>query len=327
MKIIITGGTGLIGKALCAEFATDGHDVTVLSRNPEKAQRKMASGTKLEKWDAKTANGWGYLADGADAIINLAGAGIADKRWTPSRKEAIYQSRLDAGQAVVEAVKAATNKPSVVIQSSAVGYYGVDNGDNVLTENSGPGSDYLAQVCFDWEASTSALDAMGVRRPVIRTGIVLSNDGGAWPKIKLPFLLFAGGPLGSGKQWYPWIHIDDEIRAIKFLLENAEANGVFNLSAPEPVTNKQLAKTTGRVMGRPGFVPAPGAAMKIALGEMATIVLDGQRAVPHKLEELGFSFEYPYIEEAVRELTGKAPRKTTNAPTKVAESPQLEKVA
>lgn len=326
MKILITGGTGLIGKALCTEFVADGHDVTVLSRNPEKAQGKMPSGTKLEQWDSKTANGWGHLADGADAIINLAGAGIADGRWTASRKEVIYQSRLDAGKAVVEAVEAAKNKPSVVLQASAVGYYGVDNGNNMLTESSGPGSDYLAQVCFDWEASTSALDKMGIRRPILRTGIVLSNDGGAWPKIKLPFLMvIAGGPLGSGKQWYPWIHIDDEVRAIKFLLENEQANGAFNLSAPNPVTNKELAQTTGRVMGRPSLMPAPEFAMKAVLGEMATVVLDGQRAVPQKLEEMGFEFEYAYAEDAIRELTGAAP--SANQRIKVAESPQLEKVA
>lgn len=304
MQIIITGGTGLIGKALYIELAADGHDVTILSRNPEKTRSSMPAETKIVQWDGKTAEGWGHLANGADAIINLAGAGIADKRWSAARKEVIYQSRMDVGNAIVEAVTAATVKPSVVIQSSAVGYYGVDNGDTPLTEASGPGSDYLAQVCFDWETSTSALDEMGIRRPVLRTGIVLSNKGGAWPKIKLPFMLIiAGGPLGSGKQWYPWIHMTDQVRAIQFILENPEANGAFNLSAPTPVTNKELAKITGSVMGRPSFFPTPAFAMKAVLGEMATIVLDGQRAVPDKLQEMGFTYKYPTAESAVRQLT------------------------
>lgn len=303
MQILIAGGTGLIGKALYTELTADGHDVTILSRNPDKARTSMPAETKFAQWDGKTAVGWGDLVDGSDAIINLAGAGIADRRWSAARKAVVYQSRMDVGNAIVEAVTAATVKPAVVIQASAVGYYGADNGDTELTEASGPGSDFLAQVCFDWESSTAALDSMGIRRPILRTGIVLSNKGGAWPKIKLPFMLFAGGPLGSGKQWYPWIHMTDEVRAIKFILENPEANGSFNLSAPTPVTNKELAKITGSVMGRPSFFPAPGFALKIALGEMATIVLDGQRVVPHKLEEMGFTFKYPDAESAVRELS------------------------
>lgn len=324
MQVIITGGTGLIGKALYTELVADGHDVTVLSRNPDNTRSKMPAEAKVVQWDGKTANGWDHLADGADAIINLAGAGIADKRWSASRKEVIYQSRIDVGKAVVEAVTAANKKPSVVMQASAVGYYGTDNDDTILTESSGPGSDYLAQVCFDWEASTAALDQMSIRRPVLRTGIVLSNKGGAWPKIKLPFMfVIAGGPLGSGKQWYPWIHITDQVRAMKFILENPEANGVFNLSAPNPLTNKELAKVTGRVMGRPSFFPTPGFGMKIALGEMATIVLDGQRAVPHKLQQMGFTFKYPTAEAAVRNLTG---AKQQHSTTHEEEEPQLEKV-
>jgi len=324
MQVIITGGTGLIGKALYTELVADGHDVTVLSRNPSSTRSKMPAETKVVQWDGKTANGWGHLADGADAIINLAGAGIADKRWSASRKEAIYQSRMDVGKAVVEAVTAANKKPSVVIQASAVGYYGSDSGDTVLTESSGPGGGYLAQVCFDWESSTAALDKMGIRRPILRTGIVLSNKGGAWPKIKLPFMFwFAGGPLGSGKQWYPWIHIVDTARSIKFILENPEANGVFNLSAPNPLTNKEFAKVIGSVMGRPSFFPTPGFGMKIALGEMATIVLDGQRVVPHKLQEMGFTFKYPTAEAAVRNLTG---AKQQHSNQDAAEDPQLEQV-
>ncbi|MEZ4656832.1 MAG: TIGR01777 family oxidoreductase [Caldilineaceae bacterium] len=301
MRIIITGGTGLIGKALSSHLIKQQHEVIVLSRNPRNA-RGVPFGAQVAGWDAKSAEGWGELVEGADAIVNLAGAGIADSRWSERRKRLILESRLHAGQAVVQAVKAAQNPPKVVIQASAVGYYGGNRGDVVVTEESGPGGDFLAQVCFDWERSTAELDAMGVRRPVIRTGIVLSNQGGAWPKIKLPFLLFAGGPLGSGKQWYPWIHMDDEVRAIQFLIEQPDATGPYNLCAPAPLPNKELAKVIGRVMGRPAFMPAPAFALKAVLGEMAAILLDGQRAMPQRLTEAGFTFNYPTAAAAVESL-------------------------
>lgn len=303
MRVIITGGSGLIGRSLAAKLINDKHDVIILSRSPQRA-KGIPAGVKVEKWDAVTSAGWGHLADGADAIVNLAGAGIADARWSAKRKELIGESRMLAGRAVVEAVEAAENKPKVVIQASAVGYYGGSDSDTILTEESSPGSDYLAQICFEWERSTKAVEAMGVRLAIIRTGIVLSNSGGAWPKIKLPFTFFAGGPLGSGNQWYPWIHIADQVRAIEFLINNESVSGVFNLTAPVPVTNKAMAQTIGGVMGRPAFMPAPGFAMKAALGEMATILLDGQRAIPERLTQLGFTFHYPEIEEAVRNLTG-----------------------
>ena len=261
----------------------------------------MPNDVKLVQWDGQSAAGWGPLAAGAGAIINLAGEGIADGRWSNERKEAILKSRVDAGKAVLQAIQQATPKPSVLIQSSAVGYYG-PRGDEIITETSSPGGDFLARVCFEWEASTAAAAQQGVRRPVIRTGIVFSNAGGAFPQLMLPFRLFAGGPVGSGKQWYPWIHREDEVRAILFLLQHEQANGPFNLSAPSPLTNKELALTIGKVMGRPAIFPAPGFALKTLFGEMATVILDGQRAVPHHLQELGFIFKYPTAEEALREL-------------------------
>lgn len=301
MRIIITGGTGLIGKALASHLIKQEHEVIVLSRNPQSA-RGVPFGAQIEGWDAETAAGWGALVDGADAIVNLAGAGIADTRWSEKRKQIILKSRMDAGKAVVEAVKAAQNPPKVVIQSSAVGYYGGNRGDRVVTEESGPGGDFLAQVCFDWERSTAEIDDLGIRRPIIRTGIVLSNKGGAWPKLKLPFVLFAGGPVGSGDQWYPWIHIQDEVRAIQFLIEHPEATGPYNLCAPEPLPNKALAKVIGSVMGRPAFMPAPSIAMKTLFGEMSTVLLDGQRAIPQRLQESGFDFRFPTARAAVQNL-------------------------
>lgn len=320
MRIIITGGTGLIGRPLSQALAAEGHEVIVLSRQPEKVNN-VPAGVKVQKWDGKSAEGWGELADGAGAIVNLAGAGIADQRWSAARKQLIRQSRIDAGKAVMEAIAAANAKPGVLIQASAVGYYGVQNGDAQLTESASPGGDFLSKVCFDWEASTAPVAKLGVRRAVIRTGVVLSNEGGAFPKQVLPFKLFAGGPVGSGKQWYPWIHIDDEVRAIQFLIANERASGPFNLTAPNPVTNQEFGRLIGEVLGRPAFIPAPGFAMKIAFGEMSVILLEGQRAVPQKLLELGFKFKYETAQAALRALLGGQPAASTASATPQEKAP------
>lgn len=301
MRIIITGGTGLIGRALCPLLLTDRHLVTVLSRNPDDVQG-MPSGVTVAKWDGKTTEGWGHLVNSTDAILNLAGAGIADRPWTAKRKQVIRESRIQAGLAVQKAIQQATQKPKVLIQASAVGYYGAHHDDAIITEDGAAGSDFLAKVCFDWELSTAPISKLGVRRPIIRTGVVLSKAGGAFAKMVLPFKFFAGGPLGSGKQWIPWIHIADQVRAIKFVLDDPRANGPINLSAPNPVTNQQFSEILGATMRRPAFIPTPAIAMKTLLGEMSTIVLDGQRVVPQKLEQLGFTFTYPTLREALRPL-------------------------
>jgi len=300
MRIIITGGTGLIGGALAANLANDGHEVILLSRAPERTT-SLPSGVRAERWDGRTATGWGSLADGADAIVNLAGEGIASGRWTEERKRRIRESRVNAGQAVVEAVKTVARKPGVVIQSSAVGYYGV-HGDEEITESTPAGDDYLAGVAVAWENSTAPVEAMGVRRAVIRTGVVLSNKGGALPQMLLPFKLFAGGPLGNGKQWLPWIHIADEVSAIRFLIENRQASGAFNLCAPNPLTNAEFGRVVGRVMGRPAFMPTPAFALRLVFGEMATVLLDGQRQIPKRLLELSFAFRFPSAEAALKEI-------------------------
>ena len=301
MRIIITGGTGLIGKALCPLLLADGHLVTVLSRSPD-AARGMPRGIRIEEWDGKTPEGWGQLVNGADAMINLAGAGIADRAWTAQRKQLLRESRIHAGLAIQKAIQQAAQKPKVLIQSSAVGYYGAHNDDELITETAAPGKDFLAKVCFDWEMSTAPVSKMGVRRPVIRTGVVLSKEGGALPKMLLPFKFFAGGPIGSGKQWLPWIHITDQVRAIKFLLDHPSADGPFNLAAPNPVNNKQFGEILGAIMRRPAFMPTPGVAMKAIFGEMSTVLLDGQRVVPQRLEELGFAFTYSTLREALSDL-------------------------
>lgn len=305
MRVIITGGTGLIGSALAKNLAADGHEVIALSRDP--AKHTFPQGVNGVAWDSKTAVGWGHLADGADAIVNLAGApiagtGLLPSRWTEERKRRIRQSRIDAGTAVTEAVAAATNKPKLVIQSSGIDYYGDVHSDKLITETSPNGSGFLADVTMAWENSTAGVEAMGVRRVIIRTGIVLSLDSGALPITVLPFKFFAGGPLGSGEQWWPWIHLDDEVRAIRFLLEDGSASGPYNLCAPNPLKNKDFAKKIGQVMNRPAFFPTPAFALKLGLGEIAAIVLDGRRAIPQKLQSEGFDFKFPTAEAALRDL-------------------------
>ena len=300
MRVLITGGTGFIGRELAASLAGDGHTAVLLSRSAAQVTG-LPAGVRAERWDGRTDEGWSSLADGADAIVNLAGENIGVGRWTTERKERIRQSRLNAGRAVVETVTRVTRKPRVVVQASAVGYYG-PHGPEQIPEETPAGQDFLAQVCRDWEASTVPVEALGVRRAVIRTGVALSKRGGALPRMMLPFRFFVGGRLGNGRQWVPWIHMRDEVRAIRFLIENESSSGAFNLTAPHPVTNAEFAHTLGRELGRPSFMPAPAFALRTLFGEMATILLDGQRAVSQRLVQVGFDFEFPELGPALRDL-------------------------
>lgn len=301
MRTLITGGTGLIGRALAESLAADGYEVIILSRNPAQAQG-LPAGVEAEQWDGRTAQSWGHLADGAAAIINLAGESIAARRWTAEHKRRIIDSRLNAGRAVVEAIGAAAVRPTVLIQASAVGYYGPCD-DEEIAEDAGPGNDFLArQVAVPWEESTASVEAMGVRRVVIRTGVVLSQKGGALPRMVLPFKLLIGGPLGNGRQWFPWIHLADEVAAIRFLMERADASGAFNLTAPNPLTNAEFSRVVGHVMSRPAWIPTPALALRLLLGEMATVLLDGQRAIPRRLQQSGFTFKFPHVELALRDI-------------------------
>jgi uncharacterized protein len=305
MRVIITGGTGQIGRPLIADLLKQGYEVVVLSRSPGVIEG-LPKDVIIEGWDARTAKGWGHLADGAGAIVNLAGENIAGEgflpaKWTDERKKRIIDSRVNAGKAVAEAVEQAAKKPGVVIQASAVGYYG-PRGSEEITEDTPPGSDFLAKVCLDWEASSASVEKLGVRRAVIRTGIPLSFEEGALSRMALPFKLFAGGPLGSGKQQFPWIHPADETGAIRFLIENSNASGAFNLTAPNPLSNAEFSRVLGKVMGRPSFVPAPAFAFEMAFGEAASLVLTGQRAVPKRLLEAGYKFQFTDAEAALRDI-------------------------
>lgn len=298
-RIIITGGTGFIGAPLARQLAA-AYEVIVLSRNPA-AVGSLGSGVQVAAWDGRTAQGWGRLADGAFAIINLAGENLSAGRWTAARKRAIVESRQHAGQAVLAAIEQAAVKPAVLVQSSAVGYYG-PRGDEKITESEKPGSSFDAATCVTWEKITEPVEALGVRRVIIRTGVVIEKHGGALARMALPFQLFIGGPVGSGRQYFPWIHLADEINAIQFLLENPQARGVFNLSAPNPVTMKEFAAALGKALGRPSFMPVPAFALQLLFGEMASILLNGQRAIPTRLQQAGFTFHYPTVDAALAHI-------------------------
>jgi hypothetical protein len=301
-KIIISGATGFIGRVLCRELIDRGYEVVVLSRNPVKGTALLSKSLQVVSWDAKTADGWQQFADGTLGIINLAGENIAGGRWTQPRKQKIIESRLAAGRAIVEVVSRARHKPRVVIQASGIGYYG-SRGDALLDETSAAGQGFLADVAAQWEQTTSAVVSMGVRQVIIRTGIVLGHDGGFLSRILLPFKLFMGGHMGSGTQWLSWIHRAAEVRAICFLLERDDLSGAFNLCAPNPLAAREFFRVVGTVMGRPSWLPVPGFALRLMLGEMAEeLILSGQRAVPRRLLEAGYHFKYPEAEAALQEI-------------------------
>lgn len=294
MRIVITGGTGFLGGALVGRLRGDGHAVTVLTRGP--------GGTGSVHWDPETpAPEWTSTIDGADGVIHLAGASIAGGRWTSKRKAIIRDSRVTSTRAIVAAIRAARQPPRVLVSGSAMGVYG-SRGDEPLTENSPQGSDFLASVGIEWERE--ALAAAAVTRVVlVRTGLALGRSGGALPQMALPFYFFAGGPIGSGNQYMSWIHRDDWVEMVRWSLLNDAVSGPLNATAPNPVTNREFAKTLGRVLRRPGFMPTPAFALRLALGEMAeALLLGGQRVLPAQAQSLGYAFRYPLLEPALRAL-------------------------
>jgi hypothetical protein len=302
------GGTGLIGRALGERLAREGHEVIALSRNPQRAP-ETSSEVRTVAWDGKSARGWGELADGAEVIVNLAGESIGGVslldilfgRWTEERKRRIVESRADAGRAVVEAVRAAKKKPRLVIQASGSGFYGTHR-DEELGEDAEAGDDFLARTCLEWEAASEPVRAFGVRHAVTRSGVVLAKRGGIFPMVLLPFRFFAGGPLGSGRQWFPWIHLDDEVEGMRALIHQDDAHGPYNFAAPESVRSTDVARAVGRAMRRPAFFRTPSFLLRLMLGEKAILVLEGQRPVPRRLLKTGFAFRFPTLEMALADL-------------------------
>lgn len=298
-RIIVTGASGFIGRALVRDLAANGYEVVALTRDPEKALARLPRAVTWAKWNGRTAAGWGGLADGARAIVNLAGDNLAEGRWTKAKKARILASRVDAGSAVAEAVRAAMTKPQVLVQASAIGFYG-PAGDEDLDEGSPSGAGFLAGVVREWEDSTKAVESLGVRRAVIRSGLVLGKEGGAWPRLVLPFRFFVGGPLGRGRQALSWISLEDEVRAIRHLIEHDGLSGAFNLTAPGPLRQKEFCRVLGRALRRPCWLPVPALLLRLLFGEKAKeTVLAGQRVVPRRLMASGFSFLHPDADSAV----------------------------
>lgn len=291
MRVVVAGGTGFLGSALAAQLTAQGHDVVVLTRRPR--------GPRDVAWNPDgTAGEWASAIDGADAVVNLAGESIAGGWWTAARKRMIDESRMQATRSLVAAIKAATRKPAVFISASAVGFYGA-RGEEPLTEEASAGTGFLALVCNQWEWEAQAAQSM-TRVVLLRTGLVLHRSGGALPAIMRPFKLFGGGPVGSGNQYWSWIHRDDWVGMVRWALAHEEIAGPLNVTAPAPVTNREFASTLGSVLHRPAWFPTPAFVLHLVLGEMAdALLLGGQFVVPFKAEWGGYHFKYPTLRSAL----------------------------
>jgi uncharacterized protein (TIGR01777 family) len=310
MRIVIAGGTGFLGSPLAEVYAEDGHDVRILTRGLPPGESRHDSGTGMPGitrvgWQADGQSGaWAPVLDGADAVINLAGESIGERRWTPQRKAQLRDSRIMPTRSLVAAIAAASVPPRVFISGSGVGYYGAA-GDETKTETSSAGDDFLAHLCEDWEAEARRAESASTRVVLLRSGLVLERSGGALPRMITPFRLFAGGPMGSGRQYMSWIHRHDWIEMARWVVETPAVAGPMNATSPGAVTNREFARALGRALGRPGFVPAPGFALKLVLGEMAgPLVLSGQRVAPARAKALGYHFRYPDIGQAFRGIFG-----------------------
>jgi hypothetical protein len=291
MTVLIAGGSGFLGTALARTFRAAGHRVMILTRRPQR------EGDVL--WSTKpTDTTWRHALERSDALINLAGVSIAGARWTDDRKREIRASRLAPTVSLVSAIAEATRPPAIFISSSAVGIYGT-HGDEVITEETPAGHDFLASVCRDWE--TRAIEASS------RSGVVLAREGGALPQLALPFHLFAGGPVGTGQQYLSWISLADWVGIVQWMLTRNHVSGPINLTAPTPVTNAEFARTMGRVLGRPSFVRTPASVVRFAFGELGdAIILGGQRVVPTRATALGYEFKHETLEPALRDIYGRA---------------------
>ncbi len=297
MKIVIAGGTGFIGTRLISQLIASGDSVTLLTRSgsvPQAFKDKIVA----QPWDGKTAGNWMKVIDGADAVINLCGEGIALKRWSQKQKELLRSSRLDPTRAIVQAIRSAQVKPQVLINASAVGFYGSVPEEQV-DESRVQGRGFLADLCADWEASAREVETMGVRLVFPRIGIVLGPGQGALQKMIPPFKLFMGGPLGSGQQWFPWVHVQDVANMILFAMKKTSISGPINVCAPYPVRMHEFCGTLGRILNRPSWLPVLPAILRLVLGEMAEMLLGGQKAIPQKALKNGFKFRYAFVESAL----------------------------
>lgn len=295
MHVLITGGTGLIGSALCRKLLAEGHDVSVWSRQPNTVPLRCGPGInavgELQQLDQRP----------VQAVVNLAGEPIADKPWTAKRKAALWASRVTLTESLVEWLGRQDVKPQVLVSGSAVGWYG-DAGSALVTEASAAKPEYTHTLCDAWEAAAKRAAAHGTRVCLLRTGLVVAPEGGFLQRLLLPFKLGLGGPIGSGQQYMPWVHLEDMVGIIVFLLNNAQCKGPFNATAPHPVTNREFARTLGRTLKRPAVIPVPAFVLKAALGEMSRLLLTGQNAQPEKLRQAGYEFRFEHLDTALADV-------------------------
>ncbi|WP_309044369.1 TIGR01777 family oxidoreductase [Marinobacter sediminicola] len=296
-RVLITGGTGFIGGALCGTLLDRGYGLTILSRQSADAVRALCGQVEVINNLENVRGHAGY-----DAVINLAGEGIADKRWTAGRQQALLNSRIALTHTLVEVIKSWKQKPDVMVSGSAVGFYG-DQGDLRVTENTAPNDEFTHQMCRDWEKAALELESLGVRVCISRTGIVAGPGGGFLKRMVLPFKLGLGGRLCGGHQYMPWIHREDVVAALIWMLETPQASGAYNVVSPNPVTNREFTLCLARTLNRPAMFPVPAPVLKLALGKMSRLLLTGQRAIPERLIDAGFEFRYPTLAEALEATT------------------------
>lgn len=301
MKILITGGTGFVGTQLTSRLTQDGHELTILSRSAKRSG-EVPRGISYLQGDPTQKGPWQEAIKTHDGVINLAGASIFAK-WTEEHKKAIRESPVSTTRNIVEGIPSHPQKPFSLFSTSAVGYYGFC-GDEELTEDSPPGNDFLAQIAKEWEGEALKAEEKGARVVITRFGIVMGEKGGALSQMIPLFKKYIGGPIGSGKQWFSWVHIKDLSEAFAFLMKHPEISGAVNICAPNPVRNKELAKALGKVLHRPSFIPAPGFMVKLFLGEFGSVIFKGQRVIPRRLLENGFVFQYPEIGKALQSIMG-----------------------
>lgn len=299
MKILITGATGLIGRALCHALTEDGHAIVGVSRSSGKPAGLDVAG--MYQWDSQAGPPPDAALDQVDAVINLAGEPIAAKRWSDQQKKSIRDSRIATTRNLVDGMRRAKRQPQVFVSSSAVGYYG-DRGDERLQETSPPGRGFMSDLCVEWEREATPASELGVRVVLVRTGVVFSADGGALDKILPPFKLGVGGRLGSGKQWFPWIHIDDIVGIFKHALQTVQVTGPINGAAPQGATNAEFTRELGRALHRPVFLPVPEFALRALMGEMANVLFDSQRVIPSAALASGYEFRHPQLGPALSDV-------------------------
>jgi uncharacterized protein (TIGR01777 family) len=295
--IIVAGANGFIGTALCRALVDQGQSLTAIVRDPVRAGSVLPKGTDLVAWDSPKLT---QTVGEAEAVINLAGSSVVGKRWTPAYKQELRDSRLQATRQIVAAMRDSGGTGQTLINASAVGYYG-DTGDQMVTEETPPGKDFLSDLCVAWEAEAREAEAAGVRVVLTRTGIVL-GEGGALKQMLLPFKLGIGGPVGSGRQWMPWIHLDDVVGTVQWVIAQKDLRGPINVTTPNPVINREFTRTLGKVLHRPAVLPVPGFALRLMFGEFADALLTGQRLVPKALQASGYTWKYPLLERALQSI-------------------------